>query len=118
MDVYAALIAGLEREFGRGAGEALAQRFIEAEETDFLWEARRCERWLGGFAPGYGNDGEGGDEREDGAELERIAVMGKLGQRWFAATLIVDGEGCARGLIARRDFSRSDRARRAWSRAR
>jgi len=125
-NAYASLVSGLEREFGRGAGEALAQRFIAAEETDFLWEARRCERWLGSFGgEGEMEHGENGwdDGWDDagtqvGARLERIAVLGKLGRRWFAATLIVDGEGCAHGLLARRDFSRSDRARRAWERAR
>ena len=34
--VLATLVAGLEIEFGHGAGEALAQRFLEAEESDFL----------------------------------------------------------------------------------
>lgn len=120
MDVYATLVSGLERQFGQGAGEALAQRFIDAEETDFLWEARRCERWLGGFETADAVADDGGDDGcDDGwgsapdTELERIAVMGKLGRRWYVATLIVDGEGSAHGLIARREFSRSDRARRA-----
>src|SRR3546814_10638515 len=38
--VMKALVAGLELEFGRGAGKALAGRFLEAEEVDFRWEAR------------------------------------------------------------------------------
>ena len=42
--VMTALVAGLEIEFGRGAGEALEQRFLEAEESDFRWEARLSER--------------------------------------------------------------------------
>lgn len=116
-DVYATLVLGLERQFGQGAGAALAQRFIAAEETDFLWEARRCERWLGGFGEADAGANDGADDdwgTAPDAELERIAVMGRLGRRWYVATLIVDGEGSAQGLIARRDFCRSDRARRAW----
>ncbi len=35
--VMATLIAGLELEFGRGAAEGLAQRFIDAEDVDFHW---------------------------------------------------------------------------------
>src|SRR3546814_16613909 len=38
--VMAALVSGLEIEFGHGVGEALAHRFLEAEETEFLWDAR------------------------------------------------------------------------------
>ena len=47
--VMAALVAGLEIEFGRGAGEGLAQRFLEAEEVDFRWDGRTRERWLGAY---------------------------------------------------------------------
>ncbi|MFN3795930.1 MAG: hypothetical protein ACK4S5_00420 [Sphingobium yanoikuyae] len=45
--VVSALVAGLEREFGRGAAEGLARHFLEAEEVDFRWDARSEERWLG-----------------------------------------------------------------------
>src|SRR3546814_2748235 len=45
--VMAALVSGLEIEFGHGVGEALAHRFLEAEETEFLWDARDMERWIG-----------------------------------------------------------------------
>ncbi|WP_245942020.1 hypothetical protein [Sphingomonas gilva] len=38
--VMAALVAGLEIEFGSGAGRVLAKRFLEAEEADFNWDAR------------------------------------------------------------------------------
>jgi hypothetical protein len=66
--VMAMLMAGLEIEFGRGAGEALAHRFLEAEETDFLWDARIEERWLGSY--------ESIDD--DDLELDRIAICGRL----------------------------------------
>ncbi|MBT0670638.1 hypothetical protein HT136_19915 [Novosphingobium profundi] len=91
-DAWETLVRGLEAEFGHGAGLGLAQRFLDAEECDFLWEARRDERWLGGW------EGE-----EEGRDLDRIAIMGKLGRAWFVARLIVDGDGRAVGLMARRD---------------
>src|SRR3546814_5356447 len=47
--VMAALVSGLEMEFGHGVGEALAHRFLEAEEADFLWVARDQERWIGAY---------------------------------------------------------------------
>jgi hypothetical protein len=65
--VMAALVAGLELEFGRGAAEALAERFIAAEEADFTWDARHEERWLGGFEP----------LEESDFELDRVAVIGR-----------------------------------------
>lgn len=94
--VMAALTAGLEIEFGRGAGEVLAQRFLEAEETDFLWDARLEERWLGSY--------ESSDHDDLG--LDRIAICGRLDSCWFASVLLVDGDGMPHGTIAKR-FCRS-----------
>jgi hypothetical protein len=94
--VMAMLLAGLEIEFGHGAGEALAHRFLEAEETDFLWDARIEERWLGSY--------ESIDD--DDLELDRIAICGRLDGRWFASVMLVDGDGMAHGTLGKR-FCRS-----------
>ncbi|WP_200909552.1 MULTISPECIES: hypothetical protein [unclassified Sphingomonas] len=99
------LITGLEIEFGRGAGEALAQRFLEAEESEFLWEARAEERWLGAF------DGED----EEDFELDRVAICGRLDGRWFVAVSIVDGDGVPHGLMGRRTFRSAKAAREAFA---
>ncbi|WP_454798660.1 hypothetical protein [Novosphingobium lindaniclasticum] len=107
-DVFVSLVHGLEIEFGEGAGRALAQRFIEAEESDFLWAARISERWLGRYE-GLGED--------DAVDLDRVAVLGRLGRHWFAATLIIDGEGDPVGLIARRDFAKRAAAEKASAQA-
>lgn len=92
--VMATLMAGLEIEFGRGAGEALAQRFLDAEETDFLWDARIEERWIGSY--------ESIDD--DDLELDRIAICGRLDGRWFASVMLVDGDGMAHGTMGKRCF--------------
>lgn len=89
--ILATLIAGLEIEFGRGAGTALAERFLDAEEGDFLWAARSQERWLGSY--------EAVDE--EGLELDRIAICGQLDGRWFASVVLVDGNGAAQGILGR-----------------
>jgi hypothetical protein len=107
-DVFASLVHGLEIEFGEGAGRALAQRFIEAEESDFLWDARISERWLGRYE---------GLDSDDAIDLDRVAILGRLGRRWFAATLIIDGDGDPVGLIARRDFSKRAAAEKASAQA-
>ncbi|MGN6121580.1 MAG: hypothetical protein ACTHOJ_01355 [Sphingomonas oligoaromativorans] len=97
--VIATLTAGLEIEFGRGVGEALAHRFLEAEETDFLWNARIEERWLGSY--------ESIDEED--LELDRIAICGRLDGRWFASVMLVDGDGLAHGTMGKR-FCQSRRS--------
>ena len=92
--VMAALAAGLEIEFGRGAGTALAQRFLDAEEVDFHWDARVSERWIGTY--------EGSSE--DDLQLDRVKIVGRLDGTWFIATMIVDGDGNAHGMIGNRTF--------------
>ena len=106
--IVATLAAGLEIEFGRGVGGALARRFLDAEESDFLWDARVQERWLGA----YEGCGDGDDE------LDRIAVWGRFDGRWYMAILLVDGEGMPRGTMAHRACSSRKSARQAMANAR
>ena len=105
--VMAALVAGLEIEFGRGAGGALAARFLAAEESDFCWDARVEERWIGAYA-----------SIEEDIELDRVAVIGRLDGRWFVAVCIVDGDEVAQGMMGRRTFEREREARKAFANAR
>ncbi|CAH0357281.1 hypothetical protein SPH9361_04930 [Sphingobium sp. CECT 9361] len=105
--VLETLVAGLEREFGRGAGEALAHRFVDAEEIDFRWAVRMSERWLGPYA---GTD-------DDGLELDRIAICGQIEGTWFCATMLVDGEGEAHGMMGCRLFRSMAEARDAMRHA-
>lgn len=101
--VMEALVAGLELEFGRGAGEALAHRFLEAEEADFRWDARLEERWLGTY--------ESFDDED--VELDRITCLGRLDGKWFCATMLVDGDGGAHGMVECRTFASLAKARDA-----
>ena len=106
--VMAALVSGLEVEFGRGAGEALAQRFLDAEEVDFHWDARVSERWVGAYA----------NVDEEDVELDRVAIVGRLDGKWFVAVMIVDGDGNALGMIGQRTFRGRVQAEQAFDRAR
>jgi len=101
--VMEALVAGLELEFGRGGGKALAHRFLEAEDADFRWDARLEERWLGAY--------ESFDDED--VELDRIACLGRLDGKWFCATMLVDGDGQAHGMMGCRTFRSLVRARDA-----
>ena len=103
--VMRALIAGLELEFGRGAAEGLAQRFLAAEESDFCWDARVEERWLGAYATQDDSD----------LELDRVAICGRLDGRWFVAISIVDGDGMQHGMMARRTFPSRKSALKAFA---
>lgn len=102
--VMATLIAGLELEFGRGAAEGLARRFIEAEDVDFHWEARIEERWIGSYEA----------QDDEAFDLDRVAILGRIDGRWFVALCIVDGEGMAHGIMGRREFSSAAAAREAF----
>lgn len=93
--VMAALIAGLEIEFGRGAGEGLARHFLAAEDVDFRWEGRVEERWIGAYES---------DDADDYYWLDRVAICGRIHRKWFAATMIVDGDGNAHGMLGCREF--------------
>lgn len=103
--VLMVLIEGLEIEFGRGAGEALAQRFLDAEDADFHWDARIRERWLGTYAHAEEHD----------FELDRVAILGQLDGEWFVAVMIVDGDGNAHGMMGRRTFRSKAAASRAFA---
>jgi hypothetical protein len=105
--VLAALVHGLEVEFGRAAGAALAERFWQAEDVDFSWDARLQERWLGSFQSVV----------DEEIELDRVAILGRTGGRWFAATMIIDGDGRPHAMVARRHFARRSAAERAFANA-
>lgn len=105
--VMAALRSGLELEFGRGAGAALAARFLEAEETDIRWDARVAERWIGAYLA-----------QEDDLELDRIVAPGFLDGRWFVGIFIVDGDGNAHGMLCCRIFACDEAASQAFAQMR
>lgn len=103
--VTEALIAGLELEFGCGVAEGLAQRFLDAEECDFCWNARVQERWLGAYAM----------LDQDDIELDRIGILGRLNGQWFVAICIVDGDEMPHGMMSKRVFSSRSAALEAFA---
>ena len=92
-------------------GAILASRIIESEATDFVWDARVKERYLGQhFDVGLGiGDGE--------VELSRIAVLSNLAGRWHVASCLVDGEGMAVDLLWQQSFESPNEADAAFERA-
>lgn len=106
--IVSTLVRGLAGTVGAAAASVLAAQFLEAEEADVLWDARLAERWIGRY------ESLDGDPE---AELDRLAIIGKCGDDWFVAIVIVDGEGHPDGLIGRRRFRDFSEARQAFSEA-
>ena len=102
------LVDALRAEFGG----ILAERILEAEALDFLWDARVAERYLGQHAAREFN---AEDARQ---ELSRIVVLSDLAGRWHVAMCLVDGEGRAVELLWKRVFESLGEAEDAFSRAR
>lgn len=92
-------------------GGILAERILEAEAADFLWEVRVKERYLGQHL----DVGLGEDELE--TELARVAILGFLDGRWIAAACLIDGEGMAVDLLWKRSFDALSEAQEAFDRA-
>lgn len=104
---FDALLEDLRAEFGA----ILADRILEAEATDYLWEARLKERYLGQHIDvGFG-------DFEDERELARVAILSCLGGVWHAASCLVDGEGMAIDLLWKRSFDSREAAEAAFDRA-
>ena len=102
-----ALVEGLRAEFGA----ILADRILEAEAVDYLWEARLKERYLGQHIDiGFG-------DFEDERELSRIAILSFLGGLWYAASCLVDADGMAVDLLWKRSFDSREAAEAAFDRA-
>lgn len=102
-----ALVDGLKAEFGA----ILADRILEAEAVDYLWETRLRERYLGQHID------IGFDDFEHERELSRIVILSFLGGVWHTASCLVDGEGRAVDLLWKRSFDSREAAEAAFGRA-
>jgi hypothetical protein len=89
-----AAVDALRAEFGA----IMAERIMEAEAVDFLWEARIRERYLGQH---IGCDFDHEDAAE---ELARVAILSLLDGRRYIGACLVDGEGAAVELLWKRQL--------------
>lgn len=105
-DSYSRLVSDLEIEFGSTGNAALADHFLAAEAIDFHWDARQSERHLGVY--------ESADD--EGFELDRVAIIGRLKGRWFVACAIIDGNGMAHDMVWLLHFASEAEARAAFGR--
>lgn len=111
-DAYARLVASLQTEFGSSEVCSLAARILEAEKPEFHWDARVQERYLGQhLSADLGDD-------ECGEELARVAILSFLAGCWHAGICLVDGDGCATGLLWLRSYEAREDAAETFARAR
>ena len=93
-----AIVEDLRAEFGA----ILADRIIEAEAVNFLWDGRIKECYLGQRVADLADE-------ELSEDVSRIAVLSSIGGRLYVAVCLVDGEGDAVDLLWKREFqSRPD----------
>ncbi len=100
------LVEDLRAEFGA----ILADRIIEAEAVEFLWEGRVRERYLGQHVADIVDE-------ELSEDVSRVAVLSSIGGRWHVGMCLVDGEGDAVDLLWKREYCGRTEAEIALERA-
>ena len=103
-----AVIDALRTEFGA----VLAERIIETEALDFLWDARVRERYLGQQI------GLDFDDEDASQEFSRVKILSVMDGRWYIAMCLVNGEGVAVELLCKRQFESHEEAEVELLRAR
>jgi hypothetical protein len=103
-----ALVDALRAELGG----VLAERVIEAEAADFLWESRVRERYLGQHVDALDDDAVSSED------ISRIAFLSFLDGCWHAGICLVDGEGEAVELLWKGRFASCEEAEIAFAQAR
>ena len=99
-----ALVDALRAELGG----VLAERVIEEEAADFLWESRLRERYLGQHVDAIP------DDESMSRDVSRMAFLSFLDGCWHAGICLVDGEGAALELLWNRKFRCSEEAEIAF----
>jgi hypothetical protein len=93
-------------------GGVLADRILEAEAADFLWESRVLERYLGQHVDAIPTD------ESMSEDVSRVAFLSLLDGCWHAGIGLIDGEGAAVDLLWKRSFDSREEAQYAFIRAR
>ena len=103
-----ALVGALRAELGG----VVAERVIEAEAADFLWESRVRERYLGQHVDPVP------DDESMSSDVSRMAFLSFLDGCWHTGICLVDGEGAALELLWNRKFRCAEEAEIAFIEAR
>lgn len=93
-------------------GAVVAERILEAEAADFLWEARIRERYLGQHFDVFI------DEEDAFQDISRVALLSFFDGTWYAGVGLVNGDGVAVDLLWKRAVESLVEAELAFDRAR
>ena len=93
-------------------GAVVAERILEAEAADFLWEARIQERYLGQHVDVIC------DEEDASRDISRIAFLSLFDGNWYAGIGLVNGDGAAVDLLWKCKFETLFEAELAFNCAR
>ena len=94
-DRFPQLVRDLEIEFGPDGLDAVAERFVEAELGEFVWDGRIAERDLGAY--------ESFDDDEfEGSQLLRVLSIFR--GRYRVATCVVDRSRRLQMMLVMHDF--------------
>lgn len=80
-DRFPQLVRDLSDEFGDEGINAVAERFIAAEQADFYWDGRIAEMPLPPRREAFD---------DDDATCQRVAILGFFRSRYYVATCLVD----------------------------
>lgn len=80
-DLFPLLVRDLTDEFGNEGINAIAERFVAAEQADFYWDGRIAEMKLAPLCEAFDDDDE---------PYERVAILGFFRSCYYVATCLVD----------------------------
>ncbi len=104
IDRFADLVESVRAEFGEEGLASNVERFIAAEQPDFIWEGRCQEYYLGEWA--------GAEEGEE--SLFCILILSLFRGEWIVASAVVDGDERLHSMTRQRAYSSRDAAEKAF----
>lgn len=104
-DRFPQLVRDLADEFGDEGINAVAERFVAAEQADFYWDGRIAEMKLAPFCEAFDDDDE---------PCERVAILGFFRSRYYVATCLVDDSWRLCAMLRVRHFDDSANAEAAF----
>lgn len=105
-DRFAALVDDVRTEFGEEGLMANVERFIAAEQPEFIWDGRFQEHYLGEWM--------GVEEGE--TNLFCILILSHFGGEFFVASCVIDGDERLHSMTRQRSFSSREQAEEAFQR--
>lgn len=105
-DRFPSLVDDVRAEFGDEGLAANVERFIAAEQPDFLWEGRLQEHYMGEWL----------QEDDRAGSLHCILILSHFGGQHIVASVVVDGDERPRFATRQRPYANREAAELAFRR--